>query len=133
MRPNDYFRACCFQVPQSKGSVRTRRHFAKRVRFVTALEILRPKARPRNTNKNASGRRAAQYCRWFPELIWPGAASEEAGASEVACAFPCVFPKVDVSRTRRPVSRTRIHCKFHASKYAFLVDKTFAQYKFAKR
>ena len=64
--------------------------------------------------KNVFGRRMGHYLCWLPEWIWPEAASEGAGATEVTCAFPRVPKRARFARMRRPVSRIRNHCKLQA-------------------
>ena len=99
---------------KSDGFARTRRHFPKRTLFVIALVIFGRMPQPGIAKKNGFGRRGVQVLYWFPKCISPEAASEGAGATEVACAFPRFSKSGRFARTRRPVLMTRIHCKFQA-------------------
>ena len=52
---------------ESERFARTRRHFTKKVRFVTALVITGRRPWAGIAKKNAFGRRVAQHLMWFPE------------------------------------------------------------------
>jgi len=62
-----YFARAVLQCLESERFARTRAHFTKKVRFVTALVITGRRPWPGIAKKYAFGRSVAQHCFWFPE------------------------------------------------------------------
>jgi hypothetical protein len=126
-----------FECLEKGGFACTRRHFPKRVRFVTAVVFLNWKHHPGIAPKKRIWLQRGAYFFLNPKWIWPGTAFAVDGASEAARVFFRFFKSGCFACTRRAFSRARNHWKYKASesdcfastKHLFLGSYN---YKFAK-